>query len=450
MLDNLNELLDKISDYLLSKKYKKSSLGSDLYFVNKKESPSIVRIAIDEFNENKEVMDEEIKRLTKDGVAPSIIQILLTYKTLVDDSNIINIDSFDKANKVLSKHFQNFKIEKPVIEVVEEPKQISQEELIVNLTNPSKSSDEKLKKVIKGFENPTIYTKVFAGLFVLVPIMVFIATLFILSSNDTFSRYSNPEINNLFFGALDYKLTVVGNQWWRILTYGLAPNYQQNTISTILQLILFGWITYMMVKYSSSMLGILKTAGIFVVAYIITGFALAFVAQSGAISGQILPLAIITGIVSAVVVNPTEKTSGMFLTIFTKKRLVLPYAALILYAIFFSKNMPNDLIYIGMGFGLGFLASIVINFDYKGKKARKERVWIAPAIIIGLVVFVMLVLVFIDKFNPAMDSNTIYTLALQVKMGLISLETANNILANNLKWEVRIEIVGNLIQIFKI
>ncbi|QHX35991.1 rhomboid protease GluP [Spiroplasma sp. TIUS-1] len=450
MLDNLNELLDKISNYLLSKKYKKTSSGGDLYFVNKKETPSIVRIAIDEFDVNREQLDLEIKSLTKDEISPSIIEILLTYKKGLELSNVIIVDSFAAANKVLSKQFKNFKVEKNVVEKEEEAKHISAEELIANLQNPSKSSDEKLKKVINSFENPTIYTKLFAGVFVLVPVMVFIVALFIFSSNSFFSKYGNTEINNLFFGALDYKLTVVANQWWRILTYGLAPDYQVNSMTTIIQLVLFGWITYIMVKYASSMLGILKAAGTFALAYVITGFALAFVAQTSSISGQIIPLAIITGLVSAVVVNPTKKTSGMFLTLFTKRRLVLPYIALVLYLLFFSKNVPNDFLYIGMGFGMGFLASIIVNFDYNDKKNNKDKAWVAPLVIVVSVVVVMMILVFINKYNPAINSNTIYTLALQVKMGLISLDKANDILLNNLKWEIKIEIIDDLIRIVNI
>ncbi|WP_338982973.1 hypothetical protein [Spiroplasma endosymbiont of Othius punctulatus] len=445
MLDSLQKLLEEISNYLLSKKYKKSQSGNDTYFVNKKETPSIVRIALDEFESDRKQLDEEISKLTKDKVAPSIIEILLTYKSDTPKTNVIRIDSYDKANKELSKHFKDFKIQK---EVKQESEKFegSAEELIKNLQNPSKSSDEKLRKVINSFENPPIYTKIFSGVFVLVPIIVFISAMFISTSNIMFTRYGNPEVNNLFFGAIDYKLVVVGNQWWRILTYGLAPEYQADGLKTILQLIIFGWITYLMVKYSSSMTGILKTAGSFLIAYIIAGFALSFIAQTSSISGQVLPLAIITGGVSAIVVNPTARTSGMFLTMFTKKRLVLPYLALIVYILFFSDDMSN-ILYILISFGLGFMASIVVNHDYK---IKNDKFYITPLIILAVIVAIMLILVFVQKFNPAVNMNTISTLALQYKMGLISLDKVNDILQNNFKWEISINVIGDVITTSKL
>lgn len=440
MLDNLNELLDKISNYLIEKKYVKTNYGNDLYFKNHKASPSIVRIAVNEFDNDRSKFDSEISSLTKNDISPSIVEILLTYKPVTNATNVINIDSYKSANTELAKIFKGFKISKPEPEV--EKFEGTQEEMVKSLQNPSKSPDEKLRKVINGFENPPFYTKLFAGLFVLVPIIVFVAAIFIFVSNQMFMTYGSAEVKNLFFGALDYKLTVVGNQWWRVLTYGLAPEYQMDALKTILQLIIFGWITFIMVKYAASMLGILKTMGTFLIAYLITGFALAFVAQSGSISGQLLPLSIITGIVSAVVVNPSKKTAGMFLTIFTKKRLVLPYFALLIYILFFSPNKGTSLLYIGMAFGTGFLVSIIFNHDYS---VKNDTLWLVPLITILGIVAVMLVLTFISKYNPAINMNTVYALALQSKMGLMSIDKVNDLLMNNLGWEMKISIIGDLI-----
>jgi len=182
-----------------------------------------------------------------------------------------------------------------------------------------KSPEEQQKKVaflnLQLRNGKSFGTMLIFSLFLVIPLLIGITSI-ILFRIPLNAPADVGERSALVFGATTYQLTILGGQWWRILTYGFSSS------SNILSIIMLGVMIFMALtrlRLNEVMMGTGKLIGTFFISYLLLGFFISVLSFSPVSSSLGVPLAILLGMQA---LNAGGSKTVLALT--AKRQLIFP------------------------------------------------------------------------------------------------------------------------------
>ncbi|WP_339022373.1 hypothetical protein [Spiroplasma endosymbiont of Crioceris asparagi] len=413
---DLKTIENEINLFFENKKFDKKTIGNTNCFVHYKNKSKIFRVALDDFDISEE-MNQFLKEYNEySGGKLEVINILISYKKDVSDSAIIVIGSLEEANTKLKQFFPkiNLKVKEAVEEEISEAEIMEQDpqRLIAEMKNPALSKNKDLQKIAKNMQNPHIVARICGFIFVFCPLIIAFISLYLVSYRHE-SLLQDSSTANFFFGAVDFKLTIYLQQYWRILTYALIPDFGDR-LNGFLELIVCGIVLFGVLKYCFSLIGVVKFAVVSLSTYLIVGFFAAFFIQNGSLSGQTIPLAIATG---SLCLTIWTNSTNAFVKMFTKNRIFIPIVVLILIPII-ENSVATKTPIILLAFCVSAALLYLVNYDWKAKQ-KDISLYLALLIVAGSII-TPFVLAFCYTPVPAKDQSILNAIALMYKYSLAS------------------------------
>ncbi|AKU79497.1 hypothetical protein [Spiroplasma turonicum] len=434
---DFNKLKLNLINYLIKvEKYKSQPDFSNeyaTYLVNDKKEYKIIRVTIGtpvSSDANLDKIKSKIKSGKRDKI--NILNIVFAFEAsdIVVEGETLVIESIESMKIKLGKIFQ--RINKIVIEQDDdvEINDLSNEELYDMLSNPSKSDNVKLKTAVARMKTPTFNSSIIFLLFFVLPIASLLIYLFY------FSKYNiSTGAIDLFFGAINRNLASVGNQWWRILTYGFSANIY-GTLPTLILIFFVSSNAIKLSRYTESLVGQWKFSVATFSSYILAGFFVSTL-MSGTndiFSGPLVILACVVGVLSVTTWN--RKADPVVL--FSKNRLIFPLILLLLFPFLVGKYNDYVIIIVGMASS----ASITLLFQYDWKNT--DKFLILPIFILIAPFAVAFSAIFIPVASPPVDTvNTLTALQMYYNYNIFNHEQLNNILESN-GWYCRFKPDGTI------
>ncbi|WFQ93432.1 membrane protein [Mycoplasma feriruminatoris] len=306
------------------------------------------------------------------------------------------------------------------------------------LNQEKQTSEENNAKLFTSFlenvkNNKISFSWAVLFILILIPCLLQIAGYFILERNP-----NTKNLLTLAFGGTNWNLTIIGKQWWRIFTYGIAPLKQNGLIVDILSLLILGTSFFSISKITEIQLAnTKKLILVTILSYLILGL----------FSSSVLPTIYTGGIIS---------TMGIFIGV-----LLIDVAGSSTPMAKFSqaKTIVYILILIGFSFFLGdgwtglliTGTAVILGSAFWGifKVNIKEWTWVQYVYIflILAILAISLTFIFLPRLTPALDQHIIITLSTYYKKGWFSVDSLNKIV-NNIGWDGHFNQFGKFITNF--
>ncbi|AUF83481.1 hypothetical protein CXP39_01540 [Mesoplasma syrphidae] len=290
------------------------------------------------------------------------------------------------------------------------------------IVEDEKANQETLSKFVAALKTNRVTTSwAILFLFVVTPIVLSLIAIFTASSSEAVELNQYSKTVTLIFGGTTYSLTILGGQWWRIFTYGLAP-HSSNIILIMLFIFFIGSTIFLTTKITETRMGSYRMIAAFVPAYILTGF-LASTTLPATITGGMLPiLSIICGML-------LMNTSGdrTITAKFSKLKSVWPLVLIIIFS--FVMGDAQDFLVNGVAIVLGSAFSGLV-------KPKDKYNWthgVMVAIIVGIFV-TSLVFLLVDSYIPAMDMRVAITLKYYANHNIFGGIDGNNAISQRIGW----------------
>ncbi|WP_339030423.1 hypothetical protein [Spiroplasma endosymbiont of Cantharis nigra] len=303
---------------------------------------------------------------------------------------------------------------------------ISDEEMVEILKDPTKSSNIKFKKAIQRMNRNS-------------PISILLIVVFMIMPSITavFSMLWFPQINgltiDLFFGATNRNLTIVGQQWWRIFTYGFTSN-SNGLLMAIIQIFLAGT-TIKLARYTEGLVGSIKFAIAIFITYPLVGFFVSATVptQQAVFSGGLGFMASVLGVLAVTTWDKKREP----IQLFSKNRMVFPILCLVIYPLFLTQSH----LYIMIIASAAISSSIYLLLTYK--KDTLDKLIILPITILTISFLLPLTFSLISYYSPAHDPYSVMTLQLYVIKGWMPYTKGNSIILRN-GWDWYLDSSGNI------
>ncbi|AGR41440.1 hypothetical protein [Spiroplasma taiwanense] len=427
MKTNFNELkLNLVNYFVKVEKYKAvEKFSSDYvsYLVNKKNQYKIIRITIGSpvsSDKNLEQLKEELKEAKRQKIQILNIAITSDKIELEFEGKLVIVDSVELAMKRLVKIFPKINsLEKRFKNQLKEEDEdgienISTEEVIEMLTNPSKSSNLKLKNAVARMNRHSNISIVLSLIFIIMPIVTVILS-FMFFSNSSINGY----VVDLFFGGTNRNLTINGQQWWRVFTYGFTTN-SGGIIFALIQIFFISGMAIKLSRYTEGLVGSIKFAAAVFITYPLAGFfvSTSSVSETYIYSGSLGFLASIVGILG--VTTWSKKREAIQL--FSKNRLVIPIIMLVIYPLFTSSYFQYILIIASAAISTSI--TVLLTYDWKNSR---DKLFILPIFILAACILAAFTFTFIPSFSSAHDIYSLNAISLYKQKGYISIEGANKL-----------------------
>ncbi|AKX33920.1 putative rhomboid-like transmembrane protein [Spiroplasma litorale] len=438
---DFNKLKLSLINYLIKvEKYKSiKDLSNEYvtYLINDKKEYKILRVTIGypvSSDNNIVKLKENLKNAKREKINVLNIAFSLETDDVVVEGTTVIIENEEKLKDKLSVYFSRIskiKIESENENTSENIEELSNEELFDILSNPSKSDNIKLKTAVARMKSHSVNSTIMSILFLIMPVAIGIASFFY------FNDY-NFGAKDLFFGATNRNLTVIGNQWWRILTYGFTMDsyFLYGQILGAFIVVLISFTAIKLSKYTESLVGQWKFSVSIFATYIISGlFVSVLLPSNDAIFSG--PMVILAAVVGTLCVTTWSKKADP-VVLFSKNRLVFPIILLLLAPFIITKY--NDYVIIIISLLTSASITLLFNYDW----TNPDRYLIFPLFIIIAPTLVSIICVFLPVASPATDLNfSIEALQMYLKYGIFSQNQVNQILENN-GWYCRFAENGSL------
>ncbi|QVK01653.1 hypothetical protein I7636_02785 [Mycoplasma mycoides subsp. capri] len=268
---------------------------------------------------------------------------------------------------------------------------------------------------------------------ILIPSMLQIVGYFILETNP-----NSKNVLILAFGGTNWNLTIVGKQWWRIFTYGIAPIKQNGLIVDILSLLILGTSFFSISKITEIQLAntkklILAT----ILSYLILGLFSSSVLPTIYTGGLISTMGIFIGVL---LIDVSGSTTPM--AKFSQAKTVVYILILIGFSFFLGDGWTGLLITgTAVILGSAFWGILKVNI--------KEWAWIqyVHIFLILAILAISLTFIFLPHLTPALDQHILITLSTYYKKGWFSINSLNKIV-NNIGWDGQFNQFGKFITNF--
>ncbi|UZK63781.1 hypothetical protein MNF30_02320 [Mycoplasma mycoides subsp. capri] len=268
---------------------------------------------------------------------------------------------------------------------------------------------------------------------ILIPSMLQIVGYFILETNP-----NSKNVLILAFGGTNWNLTIVGKQWWRIFTYGIAPIKQNGLIVDILSLLILGTSFFSISKITEIQLAnTKKLILVTILSYLILGLFSSGVLPTIYTGGLISTMGIFIGVL---LIDVSGSTTPM--AKFSQAKTVVYILILIGFSFFLGDGWTGLLITgTAVILGSAFWGIFKVNI--------KEWAWIqyVHIFLILAILAISLTFIFLPHLTPALDQHILITLSTYYKKGWFSINSLNKIV-NNIGWDGQFNQFGKFITNF--
>ncbi|AEM68857.1 hypothetical protein [Mycoplasma putrefaciens] len=296
-----------------------------------------------------------------------------------------------------------------------------------------------LNKFLDSFKNNKItFSWIILILLIIIPIVLQIASYFIFKEEFR-TREIDTKAVPLIFGATNWELTILGGQWWRIFSYGLAPMQPSNSLFfDILTTLIVGTIFFNITKMAEiGFANLLKLSFTSIISYLILGLFASSVLPTTYTGGMLSTVGIFLGMLlmdASGQQTPVAKFS---------QAKAWTYIIMIIALSFFLGLGFNGLLITGIGM---VLSSAIIGLL---KTPVKKWSWMEIILVLLIIAIVVtsLVFLFLPILIPAVDTNILATLSLYFKKKVFSLEKINQI-TRQIGWQGSFNGAGNWINAF--
>lgn len=268
---------------------------------------------------------------------------------------------------------------------------------------------------------------------ILIPSMLQIVGYFILETNP-----NSKNVLILAFGGTNWNLTIVGKQWWRIFTYGIAPIKQNGLIVDILSLLILGTSFFSISKITEIQLAnTKKLILVTILSYLILGLFSSSVLPTIYTGGLISTMGIFIGVL---LIDVSGSTTPM--AKFSQAKTVVYILILIGFSFFLGDGWTGLLITgTAVILGSAFWGIFKVNI--------KEWAWIqyVHIFLILAILAISLTFIFLPHLTPALDQHILITLSTYYKKGWFSINSLNKIV-NNIGWDGQFNQFGKFITNF--
>ncbi|AHI53105.1 rhomboid family intramembrane serine protease [Spiroplasma culicicola] len=425
-ISNNDIKLSLVHYFIKVEKYKANNEFSNnyiSYLINPKNRNQIIVISIGQADNEKELkqLKESLKTAKREHI--EVLNIIITDQII---ENSICISSFDNIVTQLGKYY-------PKIVNLKEPEkdeeQMSEEEMLETLQNPSKSSNIKLKNLVSRMQSNSFVSMGLTLIFFVIPIVCFAFWFFI--AGGSWLQYS--DVSSLFFGGTNKALTIYAGQYWRIFTYGFNT-MSLGIIGFLFETIIMGAMVLKLSKYTEGIIGSWKFALIMFITYPMTGLFVSVMVPGVVFSGI---LGFMASVIASLGVTTWVKKNDP-ITLFSKNRLLMPIIIMILYALFFKSGY--DLILIVAAAGIAGSMTMLFTYDYS-----KPDFYLAfPIIMLVGLILMPIICIFIPTYSLAPEGTTIYALIEYARHGILSVDKVNEILLKDNGWHYWIDETLNL------
>ncbi|QHX36844.1 hypothetical protein [Spiroplasma sp. BIUS-1] len=418
---NFNELKLSLVHYFVKvEKYKAlENFSNDYasYLVNPKAKFKIIRVTVGSpvttdknLNEIKETLKEQKREkidILNIAISDSDIDIQLEGTTLT-------VSTIDNIKTKLKPYFSKIDSLKET-EKEDAEDNISDEEMIEILQDPSKSNNLKFKKAIQRMNRNTPTSLVLMAIFFIMPIITMVLSFL------WFGGGASPIID-LFFGGTNRNLTINGGQFWRIFTYGFTSN-GAGFLMAIIQIIFITGATIKLARYTEGLVGSFRFALSIFITYPLAGFFVSAMipSQTAIFSGGLGFMASVVGVLGVTTWDKKREP----IQLFSKNRLVFPILCLVIYPLFLNQSSQYILIIASAAIS----SSIYLLTIYT--KENMDKLIILPIIILAAAFLLPLTFSLINYYAPAHDLYTGNVLMLYVKQNWMSVDYANKIIDKN-------------------
>ncbi|WP_339020441.1 hypothetical protein [Spiroplasma endosymbiont of Atherix ibis] len=418
---NFNELKLSLVHYFVKvEKYKtleKFSNDYVSYLVNPKAKFKIIRVTVGSpvtTDKNLDEIKNTLKREKREKV--DILNIALSDKD-VDislEGITFSVSNLENIKIKLKPHFSKINSLKETNKE-EEDEKISEEELIEILQNPTKSSNLKFRKAVQKMNRNTPISIILSSIFFILPIIT--TVLYIIWFKD-----SDPKAIDLFFGATNRNLTIIGGQWWRIFTYGFTAN-SNGYLMAFIQIFFLTYGTLKVARYTEGLVGTFRFAIAIFITYPLTGFfvSAAIPSQTSIFSGGLGFMASVVGVLGVTTWDKKREP----IQLFSKNRLFFPIIFLVLYPLILQQYQ----LYIMIVTSAAISSSIYLLSIYN--KQNVDKLIILPIVILITAFALPLTLTLINYYIPAHDPYSSKALSYYVSKKWLSADTANKIFRRN-------------------
>jgi len=422
---NFNYLKLSLVDFLIrTEKYKPSELSTESvsYLVNKKHSKKIVVIYLGEpLNKDSKLKQiyEELKAAKREKI--DILSICISSETF---KNHISISDLNEAKFKLKEFFPKI----TSLKLEGEEQKESQEEILKQLQDPKNSNNEKLKNLIGKMNNRSFVSIILSSIFIIMPIVSLIFWFWTVGFNN--ESITNTYVWSLFFGASTRALTIEGQQFWRLFTYGF------NVVSVglvwgIIEIFVIAGFGLKTARYTEGVIGSWKFFVIVLVTYPLAGLFATVTLPNAQFSGTMV---FFTTIITILGVTTWSKKNDA-VTAFSKWRLIISVLILLLFLFFARPN--SEFIIVIAAAGISGSIAIFFTFDYS-----KIDFYLAFPIIMTLILVVLpVVLIFLPTTGLAFNQNIADAIVLHTNYSIISANSANVILNDRLGWAFFVELI---------
>ncbi|QVJ95942.1 hypothetical protein I7634_02740 [Mycoplasma mycoides subsp. capri] len=413
-------------------KYKllKSKVNSSVsYLYSSNEKHQVIILNFDNsisFEKEKEYIIKKVEKQIKKPV--SVFHIVIDNDNqLTTKSNLIVLhSSIQTLATDLEPYFKNTNLlvfNNTIDNELKEDKQ------------PSEETNNKLfTSFLENVKNNKItFSWAVLLILILIPSMLQIVGYFILETNP-----NSKNVLILAFGGTNWNLTIVGKQWWRIFTYGIAPIKQNGLIVDILSLLILGTSFFSISKITEIQLAntkklILAT----ILSYLILGLFSSSVLPTIYTGGLISTMGIFIGVL---LIDVSGSTTPM--AKFSQAKTVVYILILIGFSFFLGDGWTGLLITgTAVILGSAFWGILKVNI--------KEWAWIqyVHIFLILAILAISLTFIFLPHLTPALDQHILITLSTYYKKGWFSINSLNKIV-NNIGWDGQFNQFGKFITNF--
>ncbi|EXU60528.1 membrane protein [Mycoplasma mycoides] len=306
------------------------------------------------------------------------------------------------------------------------------------LKDDKQPSEETNNKLFTSFlenvkNNKITFSWAVLLILILIPSMLQIVGYFILETNP-----NSKNVLILAFGGTNWNLTIVGKQWWRIFTYGIAPIKQNGLIVDILSLLILGTSFFSISKITEIQLAnTKKLILVTILSYLILGLFSSSVLPTIYTGGLISTMGIFIGVL---LIDVSGSTTPM--AKFSQAKTVVYILILIGFSFFLGDGWTGLLITgTAVILGSAFWGILKVNI--------KEWAWIqyVHIFLILAILAISLTFIFLPHLTPALDQHILITLSTYYKKGWFSINSLNKIV-NNIGWDGQFNQFGKFITNF--
>ncbi|ALD66665.1 rhomboid family intramembrane serine protease [Spiroplasma cantharicola] len=422
---NLVHYFVKVEKYKALEKYSNDYVS---YLINPKAKFKIIRVTLGSpvtTDKNLNEIKETLKSQKREKI--EILNIALSDSDIGIEleGTTFSVSNLENTKIKLKPYFSKIdSIEEPEKETKED--YISDEEMVEILKDPTKSSNLKFKKAIQRMNRNSPISIFLIAIFIIMPSITAVLSLL-------WFPLTNGLSIDLFFGATNRNLTIVGQQWWRIFTYGFTSN-SSGIFMALIQIFVAGS-AIKLARYTEGLVGSIKFAIAIFITYPLVGFFVSATVptQQAVFSGGLGFMASVLGVLAVTTWDKKREP----IQLFSKNRMVFPILCLVIYPLFLAQAH----LYIMIIASAAISSSIYLLLIYK--KETLDKLIILPIIILTISLLLPLTFSLISYYAPAHDPYSVGSLQLYVMKNWMTSEKANSIIIKN-GWNWYIDASGNI------